>query len=56
LWKSISLLVAGVEKISIRVEDMVHVRENDQVILSCNTPKEVADVEACGCGLLDGIR
>jgi hypothetical protein len=38
------------------VEDMVHVRENDQVILSCNTPKEVADVEACASGLLDGLQ
>ncbi|OAV88263.1 hypothetical protein PTTG_08456 [Puccinia triticina 1-1 BBBD Race 1] len=42
--------------IGIRVEDMVHVRETDQVILSCNTPKEVVDVEACGSGLLDGIH
>jgi len=42
--------------IGIRVEDMVHVRENDHVVLSCNTPKEVADVEACGSGLLEGIH
>ncbi|KAA1112307.1 hypothetical protein PGTUg99_013700 [Puccinia graminis f. sp. tritici] len=42
--------------IGIRVEDMVHVRENDQVILSCNTPKEVADVEACGSGLLERLQ
>jgi len=42
--------------IGIRVEDMVHVREDDHVVLSCNTPKEVADVEACGSGLLEGIH
>ncbi|POW06088.1 hypothetical protein PSHT_10506 [Puccinia striiformis] len=39
--------------IGIRVEDMVHIREDDQVILSCNTPKEVLDVQACASGLLD---
>lgn len=42
--------------IGIRVEDMVHIREDDQVVLSCNTPKEPVDIEACSSGLLDSIK
>ncbi|KAH9824941.1 X-Pro aminopeptidase [Melampsora americana] len=41
--------------IGIRIEDMVHVRKEDYVILTCNTPKEVIDIEACGSGLLENL-
>ncbi|MBW0518517.1 hypothetical protein O181_058232 [Austropuccinia psidii MF-1] len=42
--------------IGIRIEDMIHIREKDSVILSCNTPKEVVDVEACASGFLNAIK
>lgn len=38
-----------------RIEDEVLVRDDDQVVLSVNAPKELADVEACCQGLLDGV-
>ncbi|EGF97535.1 X-Pro aminopeptidase [Melampsora larici-populina 98AG31] len=42
--------------IGIRIEDMVQIKKKDYIVLSCNTPKEVIDVEACGSGLLENLN
>ncbi|GJN89735.1 hypothetical protein Rhopal_002724-T1 [Rhodotorula paludigena] len=45
----------GFHNLVVRIEDEVLVRDDDQVVLSINAPKELADVEACCQGLLDGV-
>ncbi|CEQ40630.1 SPOSA6832_02273 [Sporobolomyces salmonicolor] len=47
-------LPVGFHNLAIRIEDEVLVRDEDQVVLSVNAPKELVDVEARCRGLLEG--
>ena len=40
-------------QLCVRVEDMIHVRDDDNVVLSVDAPREVVDVEAACQGLLE---
>ncbi|GAA5954869.1 hypothetical protein JCM21900_004971 [Sporobolomyces salmonicolor] len=48
-------LPIGFHNLAIRIEDEVLVRDEDQVVLSVNAPKELVDVEARCRGLLEGV-